>query len=207
MTSSMSGYGGMRNSAGSMSQGNSAGGNLKEKVPSGYKKGTLNTFTPEQIQLFEQMFPHLSPESYTGRLAAGDESQFAEMEAPAMRQFNELQGGLASRFSGAGMGARRGSGFQNEMNAQTSNFAQDLQSKRRELRRQAIKDLMGMSSELLEQRPQEQYLVPKQEQEKPALGGWGGAIGAVGGGLIGSAIPVIGTAAGATLGSSALSGM
>ncbi len=42
MTSSMGGYKGM-----------------KEKIPGGYKAASLQQFTPEQMQLFQQMFLNL----------------------------------------------------------------------------------------------------------------------------------------------------
>jgi hypothetical protein len=125
----------------------------------------LQQFTPEQMQIFQNMGNQIGGGSYTSRLAGGDPSLFAEMEAPAMRQFQDLQGQTASRFSGAGMGARRGSGFKNEMNQQTSNFAQDLQSKRQELQRQAIMDLMGMSSNFLSQKPYETMLVEPEHKK------------------------------------------
>lgn len=146
--------------------GNSTGYNqMKEKIPSGYKKGQLNNFTPEQMQLFSQMFSQVSPDSYTSRLAGGDEELFNEMEAPALRQYNDIQGNIASRFSGMGAGARRSSGFQNTNTAASSNFAQDLASRRQELQRQAIKDLMGMGSDLLQQKPYENFMVKKQHKK------------------------------------------
>jgi hypothetical protein len=166
--------------AGSNMQGNSAG--MKEKIPSGMKKATLNNFTPEQMELFQSLFQNVSPDSFLGKLAGGDQSMFEEMEAPAMRQFNQLQGEMGSRFSGMGMGARRGSGFQNAGSQATSDFAQDLQSKRLGLRNQAIKDLMGMSGELLNQKPQENALVSKakpwwQEAATAFAGGAGQGLG------------------------------
>ena len=171
MTSTMSGYG--------MTPTGMASGQMKpmkEKIPSGYKKATLQQFTPEAMQLYQQMFSHLSPDSYLSKLAGGDQSFFNEMEQPALRQFGELQGNLASRFSGmGGLGARKSSGFQNTMNSAASDFAQQLQAQRVGLRNQAIKDLMGMSNELLGQRPYETSLVEK--EQKKGLGGWGGAIG------------------------------
>lgn len=135
----------------------------KEKIPSGYKKASINQFTPEQMELFQQMFSQLGPDSFLGRLSQGDESMFEQMEAPAHRQFAQQQGNMATRFSGMGMGARNSSGFQNTMNQAASDFSQDLQSKRMELQRQAINDLMGMSNQLLGQRPQENTLVEKQK--------------------------------------------
>ena len=179
MSSSMGGYKGPSGSSvGNNQSGLGISGN---KIPKGYKAGQTQNFTPEQMQLFQQLFSQVSPDSYTSRLAGGDESMFQEMEAPAMRQFNQLQGQNASRFSGMGMGARRGSGFQNEMSQSTSDFAQDLQSKRQGLQRQAIMDLMGMSNSLLHEKPYEQYLEPK-EKKKSGWGGLAGAgVGAVGG--------------------------
>jgi hypothetical protein len=154
MNTSLGGYQGMRGPTGGLA----GGGN---RIPKGYSQGTLQQFTPEQMQLFQSLFSQVSPESYTGRLAGGDQSLFGQIEAPALRQFNELQGGLASRFSGMGSGARRSSGFQNASSAAASNFAQDLQSRRQSLQQQAIQDLMGMSNNLLNQRPYEQFLTQK----------------------------------------------
>lgn len=154
------------------------GSSSGNKIPSGYKSGRMQNFTPEQMKLFKQLFSQLGPDSFLSKIAGGDESAFAEMEAPAMRQFQELQGDISSRFSGMGMGARRGSGFQNEMNSATSNFAQDLQSKRLELRRQALSDLMGMSNQLLGQKPYENYLVEKQQKNNPWATVGGTALGA-----------------------------
>ncbi len=165
MSSSLSGYGGMKSpsATGQSLQGSASTGN---KIPKGYKQGQLQQFTPEQMELFQQMFGQVSPESYTSQLAGGDEDLFNEMEAPALRQFNELQGNMASRFSGmGGTGARRSSGFQNSMSAAGSNFAQDLQGRRQELQRQAISDLMGMSNNLLSQKPYENFMVKKQHKE------------------------------------------
>lgn len=141
----------------------STGAGAGNKVPSGYKVGQLQQFTPEQMQLFQSLFGHVGPGSYLSRLASGDESLFEEMERPALKQFTGLQGGLASRFSGMGMGARGSSGFQNTMTQASSDFAQDLQSRRQDLQRQAIGDLMGMSNTLLGQRPYEQFLYEKKK--------------------------------------------
>jgi hypothetical protein len=158
------------------------------KIPSGYRAGRIQQFTPQQMQLFQSLFSHLGPESYLSKLAGGDEQTFAQMEAPAMRQFAGLQGNLASRFSGMGMGGRRSSGFQNTATQAGSDFAQELQSRRQGLQRQALQDLIGMSNTLLGQKPYEQFLTP----EKPsflqsilgALGqGTGQFAGTMGGGF------------------------
>jgi hypothetical protein len=134
-----------------------------DKIPKGYKMGQIQNFTPEQMQLFQQMFGHVGPDSYLSKLARGDQGMFEQLEAPAMRQFQGLQGQLGSRFSGMGMGARRSSGFQNTANQAAGDFAQQLQAQRMGLQRQALMDLSGLSSELLSQRPYEKFLTPKQK--------------------------------------------
>lgn len=144
--------------------GMSAGSHLTggNKIPRGYTQGQLGQFTPEQMQLFQRLFGQVEPNSFLSRLAGGDESTFQQLEAPAMRQFQGLQGQLASRFSGMGLGGRRSSGFQNASNQAVSDFAEQLQSQRLNLQRQAIQDLMGISNNLLSQRPYEQFFVKKQ---------------------------------------------
>jgi len=164
---------------GGMGMGMPTGRNIREKVPTGYRAGAIKQFNPQQIELFNQAFSHVSPDSYLSKLAMGDESQFEQMEAPALRQFSGIQGNIASRFSGAGgLGGRRSSGFQNEMGQQASNFSQQLQSQRQSLRSQAIQDLMGMSNQLLGQRPYQRTLTPARQQGDSESGGWGGLLGA-----------------------------
>lgn len=114
------------------------------------KQGTR--FSPEQMQLFQGLFSHVGADSQTSRLARGDKATFDQIEAPALQQFGALQGQLASRFSGAGMGARHSSGFQNASTQATQDFASQLQSKRHDLQRNALKDLMEHSGMLLEQK-------------------------------------------------------
>lgn len=174
------------------------GGGPGDKIPKGYRKGSMQNFTPEQMQLFSQAMGHVGPDSYTGRMAAGDQSMFEQMEAPAMRQFQGGMGQLASRFSGMGQGGRHSSGFQNQATAATSNFAQDLAARRHDMQRQAINDLMGFSNQLLNQRPNENFLVQKQKKEGID---WGGIGGAALGGLAGFLSPMPGgLMAGASMG-------
>ncbi len=160
-------------------------------IPKGYKAGQLQQFTPQQLQLFQQMFQHVGPESYLSKLSGGDEETFNQIEAPALRQFSELQGGLASRFSGmGGLGARKSSGFQNTQTAAASNFAEQLQSQRQGLQQQAIKDLMGLSGQLLGQRPYQRDLFEKQEKQGFNWGGLGGGLlGGAAGFFSGGGIP------------------
>lgn len=177
---SYGGYG-MQSSSTGMNPTSTNTGMMKEKIPSGYKKGAINNFTPEQMNLFQQMFGQVGPESYLSKLAGGDQATFDQMEAPALRQFSELQGGLASRFSGmGGLGARNSSGFKNTMNSYASNFAQELQANRQNLMSNARNELFNMSNQLLNQRPQETSLIKKQDS------GWGQMFGKLFGGVPGA---------------------
>jgi hypothetical protein len=87
------------------------------KSQKGYRPAQMQQFTPEQMQLFQQLFGHVGPDSFLNKLASGDQSQFEQLEAPALRQFQGLQGQTASRFSGMGTGAQKSSGFQNAMSS------------------------------------------------------------------------------------------
>ena len=137
-----------------------AAGNI---IPKGYKSGQLQQFTPEQQNLFKQLFQFTDPSGQLSQRAMGSEEGFAPFEERARRDFQEQIGGLASRFSGMGMGARRGSGFQNLATQGAQDFATSLAERREGLKRQAMMDLFGLSNSLLGQRPYEQFLVPKQK--------------------------------------------
>lgn len=153
-------------------------GKTGNKIPKGYNVGQIQNFPPEMMQLLQQLMGNLGPDSYLSRLAGGDEDIFNEIEAPALKQFNALQGNIASRFSGQGMGARNSSGFQNTINSEASNFAQGLQSQRQGLQQQAIRDLMGLGNTLLQNKPYETNFIKKDQQPS----GWGGIGGAALGG-------------------------
>lgn len=191
MTSSLIGSQGIRGSAGSFAN-RPAGGDI---IPKGYQKGQLQQFTPEQMQLFQQLFGHVGPQSYLSKLAGGDEGMFEQMERPAQRIFQQKLGQLGSRFSqlqpGA-MSAQRGSGFQQAGGQLASDFAENLASQRMQLQRQALMDLMGLSTDLLHEKPYETDLFEKQ-QKRPSflqqLGiGLAGGVGKGLGGLLGGLI-------------------
>lgn len=172
----------------------------QNKLPRGYELGRLQQFTPEQMQQYQQQFGNISSTSDLARMASGEEGIFNEMEAPAMRQFSQQQGGIASRFSQAGLGGRKSSGFQNFLGQQGADFAQNLQAQRQQLQRQALQDLMGYSNQLLGQRPEEQFLTDKKTPWWYSLiqGGSPIAGGALGGLATGG--NPLGIAAGATAG-------
>lgn len=158
----------MRNNSAGGFGGGSRGGGKGDIIPKGHRAGVLQQFTPEQLDLFSQLFGHLGPDSDLSRLAGGDESIFEQMEAPAWRQFQEAQGQLGSRFSqlapGA-MSAQRGSGFQNTAGQLGSDFAMNLSANRQKLSRQALQDLFEMSHMLMNEKPFERIISGKEQKE------------------------------------------
>lgn len=157
------------------------GGNQSLKG-TGYKQISSPQFTKEQFDLFKNLFSQTGQNSSLGRLAGGDQESFQETEAPAMRQFSELLGGLGSRFSGMGdLGARNSSGFKNTATSAASNFAQDLQANRLNIQRNAQQDLFGLSQGLLGQRPFEDIFIQKMQKQpgfwKSLFTGLAGGVG------------------------------
>lgn len=176
---------------------------------SGYDIVQAPRYSQDKMRQMEELRGIIEPGYKQGlgdmsRLAGGDQSYFEQLEAPAMRQFGELQGNIASRFSqggdlgagGAGsMGARHSSGFQNTMSGQASNLAERLMGQRMGLQQNALSQLSGLYSELT-QDPYEMYI-----EEKKRRNGWGNALsGAVSGATAGSAFGPWGTAIGGGIG-------
>lgn len=157
-----------------------------DKIGRNQKVRQLQTYTPEQMELQRMGEERVGPASYISRLSQGEPGIFDEMEAPAYRQFNQQMGNLSSRFSNLGgqgsLSSRGSSGFRNEASSAASNFAQDLQSRRQDLMRQATMDLHGMSQQLLGNRPYERYI---EEQEPDQGWDWGGMLGGAGGAILG----------------------
>lgn len=132
----------------------------------GYNQVSIPTKSPQQMDLFRQLMGGSSTGigsglDYLSTLAGGDQSQFEQLEAPALRQFGQLQGNIASRFSGMGRGARQSSGFQNVMGGAAADLAERLQSQRMGLRQSAIAQLLGLGEQLLGTQLSENVLVPK----------------------------------------------
>lgn len=130
-------------------------------IPPGYKYGQLPNFDPQMLKIFQQMSNLAGPDSYLSKIAGGDEETFKQIEAPQLKQFQGKLGNIGSEFSGAGMGSRKSSGFKNAASNAINEFSLNLQNQRQELMTKAITDLMGYQNMILNQKPYDQFLVPK----------------------------------------------
>lgn len=164
-------------------------GMRNDVVPKGYKVGGLQQFDKPQTELYQRLLEYLGPDSFIAQLAQGNPELFNDIEAPAMQQFSELQGNIASRFSQGGgqgsLGGRKSSGFQNQQSSAASNFAQQLQAQRQGLQRQAQDDLMRYSHAMLAERPYEKGLFAKPGKEGGGSNLWKGLAGGLAGGAAG----------------------
>jgi hypothetical protein len=148
-------------------------------------------YTPQQMKLHQQQFGLLDPNSYLYRMAQGDPQLMEEMERRNLRDFSGTMGNMASRFSGAGMSGRHSSGFKIAGGMEARQLQESLAAQRGQMQSQAIKDMIGLSNQILGQDPNEQFLVePKKQWWQHAVGGIaplaGAAIGAKYGGLEGA---------------------
>lgn len=141
------------------------------KLPSapGYNSRQMPNMTPEMMQWLSNMIGHgqggmNSGLDFLSQLAGGDESMFSQLEAPAMRQFQQQLGQIGTRFSHAGAGDS--SYAQNAMAGAGASLSENLQSQRLNIRNQAIQSLLGMSGQILGANPYENFMV-----EKP-MAGW-----------------------------------
>jgi len=167
-------------------------------------------FTKGQMGLFESLLGGAQPGAshglgYLSKLAAGEPEAFEHLEQPAMLDYDKALGRLSSRFGGAGSGTGSSS-FQKAARGLGSDFATNLQSQRNQLQMDALTKLLGLSQNLLGQRP---YMIGTESQQPG--GGWsqfgsqlGGAIPPALGTILGS---LLGGPAGGAAGGAAGSGL
>lgn len=150
----------------------------------GYRQITTPTVTPQQQNIFNELYGGAMPGIQQGlgnlsQLAGGGTPEFwQQFEAPAMEQFGSLLGNIGNRYSGAG--ARRSSGFNQDVSGQANTFAQQLQSNRMTMQQQAISDLLGLGQNLLNKDMFDTHFLQKR---KPA---WQELLGSIIGPLAGA---------------------
>lgn len=143
---------------------NNSGSMPEKQHISGYKQVSIPQFTPQQMQLFQQLLGKAGAGANQGldflnKIAGGDQGAFEQMEAPAYSAFNKTLGALGSRF--AQYGAGDSSAFQNAVSGAGADLAQNLQSQRAQMQTSAIDKLLSQSQSLLGQKPYETSLLQK----------------------------------------------
>lgn len=156
----------------------------------------FETLTPQQRDLFGQLFGGLGGEGglqqqgfgALSNLLGGNQQFLEQLQAPALRQFQEQTiPGIAERFSGAGSGAQGSSAFGQQLGAAGAGLAEQLAGQRAELGMQGQQSgIQGLLSLLgLSQTPQ--FGTAFQPGKEGALGGLLGGVGSGLGSALGSA--------------------
>ena len=120
---------------------------------------------PGKQQLYQQMLAGTSqglPQSYDflTRLLSGDESIYRELEAPALRQFQEqIVPGLAERYTAMGEGGQGSSAYQQQLAAAGGRLAQELAGQRTGYRMSALDRLLQQAGQTMRTSPYD--LVPR----------------------------------------------
>lgn len=144
----------------------------------GYNQVQFPTKSPEQMDIFKQLMGGSGGniqsilQQLKGLSGGGSEEDWSQLEAPAMRQFGQMQGDIASRFSGLGSGARHSSGFKNSLRGASTDLAERLQSQRLGIQGNARDQLLSLYSALLGQdvQPQTAFMPKQQSFWKQLLG-------------------------------------
>lgn len=144
----------------------------------------IPSLSPDQMQLIQSLTGQLGGpltsglQNLRGILGGGPEA-FKQLEAPALRQFEQqIIPQISERFGGAG--ALSSSGFQQSLSQAGSNLAENLASKRAEMQSGALNQLM----QLLTQSQNPRFQNIQTSGSEGALMGILKAIGlGVGGGL------------------------
>ena len=152
----------------------------------GLQTQRISNFSPQQQKLFRSLLSGINQGGgigaglgRLGELAAGSQEGFEQLEAPAYADFQKQLGQIGTRFSG--LGARGSSAFQNATSGAAQSLAENLQQQRMGIQDSALERLLGLSSNLLGQRPYD-TLYDKQDEGFD----WGGLLGALGGGIASS---------------------
>lgn len=169
-------------------------------MPKGYEAIRFPTGTKETRDIYNQlyqMFPELM------RRSQGSPEMFAQMEAPAIQQFQrEVAPGIAQRYAGQGISGS--SGMQNTLAAAGRDLASDLQAQRQNYLQQSLGNVMNLGNYLL-QNPQEQTFYRKKPSWFSSLLGIGAPIAGAGLGSLFGGFP--GAQMGSSMGSAFSQGL
>jgi hypothetical protein len=135
-----------------------------------YQQIQVPTKDPRAMELYQQVAQALGPHlgnavQGIGQLAGGGTpEQWQQLEAPALRQYQQLVGGIGARYSGLGSGgAQKSSAFQNELSGSAADLAERLQGQRMGLQQNALQQLLGLYQNLIGTDTFENVFLPKQK--------------------------------------------
>ena len=133
---------------------------LSMKPPKGYEQYSLPTMGGGQEDIYNMLkgqFQNGGGDVFQKLfgMARGDQGTFDQLEAPALRQFQQqIAPGIAQRYAGTGIGSS--SGMQNSLANAGSNLAENLQGQRMNLMQQSMHDVLHLGNTLLGQ-PTQQF--------------------------------------------------
>lgn len=149
-----------------------------------YQQLQVSTKDPRAMELYGQVAQSLRPHlggavQELGQLAAGGTpEQWQQLEAPALRQYQQLVGGIGARYSGLGMGAQKSSAFQNELSGTAADLAERLQGQRLGLQQNALNQLLSLYQSLIGTDTFDTMFLPKKKPFwQEFLGGMAPGIG------------------------------
>ena len=178
----MAGAGGV---AGGMASKN-AGGSFFGGSQGGFDQ--VSRLTPQQQEMFSQMFPGLMQAQGSGldwinQILSGDPEAFANFEAPFKRQFEqETVPGIAERFAGLGSHGAQSSSAMNQTMAQAGReLSENLAALRGNLQQNALGQIQGLTGQAMQPTFESVYKQPT----TGFLGGLAGGAGQGAGSLFG----------------------
>lgn len=145
-----------------------------QKAPSGYEIANVQQYTPETLNLYNKLLSSVSG-SYLpsgigklGKLAAGDEAAFSQVEKPYYSALQKALGQSAGRFSQYGTGA-----FQQAQAGAGQSLRENLAAQRQQISMNALQSLLGLSQSIFSNQPYENVLVPEKERSSwlPVIAG------------------------------------
>ena len=147
----------------------------------GYRVKEIPTMGPQQKSIYDILFgavqPNLGPGiSQLGQLARGAPGAFKDLEAPALRQFQQI---TAPRLAEAQTAGGRGlsSGYLNRLTQAGQDFAQNLQSQRLGLQQNALAQLLGLGQNLMNTQTSQPFITKRRStQFLEGLGNFAGQL-------------------------------
>ena len=158
------------------------------------------TLTPEQQQLFSQLIGRLGGQGgqqgqmgqgldLISQLFGGNQQFLEQMQAPALRQFQEqIVPGIAEQFSGAGSGAQGSSSFAQALGGAGADLTERLAGQRAEMGAQAQQGGLQALMQMLGMAQQPQFANAYQPGQAGGLGSLLGGVGQGFGGMFGGGL-------------------